>query len=269
MRDALTRLALATGTYRPARLAYEAWRRPRIGRDRQLLRQRLSPWVRPGDLAFDVGAHLGRFTQALHDLGARVVAVEPNPATARELRGLHGPDRDDFTLVHAGIGDAPGTAELRINARRHSMCTLSTEFIAQTRAHAAWAADDPWDRRLEVAVTTLDAIIAKHGLPRLIKLDVEGFELPALCGLSATPELVCFEYRARMAQAGGDCVRRLAELGGYRFNVVGTDDSFLTDAWLEPGEALALLSGDERATRPSHVDVFAWRAAVGERRVAA
>ena len=48
-------------------------------------------FVGPGDLAFDIGAHLGDRVQAWTDLGARVVAVEPQSApdggAAAALRG--------------------------------------------------------------------------------------------------------------------------------------------------------------------------------------
>ena len=47
-------------------------------------------FVRPGDLVFDVGAHVGDRLASFARLGARVVALEPQPALARVLRLLHG-----------------------------------------------------------------------------------------------------------------------------------------------------------------------------------
>jgi hypothetical protein len=42
-------------------------------------------FLKPGDLAFDIGAHVGDRTAAFRRLGARAVAVEPQPPLARAL----------------------------------------------------------------------------------------------------------------------------------------------------------------------------------------
>ena len=51
-------------------------------------------FVRPGDLVFDIGAHVGDRVASFRRLGARVVAVEPQPAMVRALRLLYGRDAD-------------------------------------------------------------------------------------------------------------------------------------------------------------------------------
>ncbi|MEM7683089.1 MAG: FkbM family methyltransferase [Planctomycetota bacterium] len=261
LREALVRTTLALGVYRPVRLAYEkAWRRELVREQRALL-ERLGPWIEPGDLVFDIGAHMGRFALAARRLGARVVAVEPNPATARELRGLHGPDRDLFRLVQAAVGSEAGHADLQINAHRHSMCTLSDRFVEQTRKHAAWAADDRWDNTVRVPVVTLDRLVSEHGTPKLLKLDVEGFELAALQGLSTAPDVVCFEARPYMAEDAVGCVQKLETLGGYGFDFIGADDRRTLNDWVTPGAMIRALQEDERATSASHIDVLAVRRA--------
>jgi hypothetical protein len=49
-------------------------------------------FVRPGDLVFDIGAHVGDRVAAFRRLGARIVAVEPQPALALTLNMLYGRD---------------------------------------------------------------------------------------------------------------------------------------------------------------------------------
>jgi FkbM family methyltransferase len=86
----LKRLVLASGLYRPARLLHRAINREermQFRAGRALYRQ----FVRPGELCFDIGAYIGTKTEILLSLGARVVAVEPQPDLAREVtaRGRH------------------------------------------------------------------------------------------------------------------------------------------------------------------------------------
>src|SRR6266704_2426115 len=50
-------------------------------------------FIAPGDLVFDVGAHVGDRVAAFRRLGARVVAVEPQPLLVKTLKLLYGRDR--------------------------------------------------------------------------------------------------------------------------------------------------------------------------------
>src|SRR5262245_44693094 len=65
-------------------------------------------FVRPGDLVFDVGAHVGDRIGVFRRLGARVVAVEPQPALVKTLRLIYGRDRA-VTIEPVAVGLSPGT----------------------------------------------------------------------------------------------------------------------------------------------------------------
>jgi hypothetical protein len=80
-------------------------------------------------------------------------------------------------------------------------------------------------------VTTLDALIARHGMPTFIKIDVEGFEEEALAGLARPPRALSFEFTTIQRDVAAACLTRCAALGYARYNAM-------------LGESHALLHGD-------------------------
>lgn len=222
------------------------------------LRRLYGRFVRPGDLAFDVGAHAGNRTRALRALGARVVAVEPQPDFQLLLRWLFGRD-GGVTLEPRAVGAEPGRAELAISARHPTVTTLATKWREARSGDADFAAVS-WDRRLPVEVTTLDALIARHGVPAFVKIDVEGHEAEVLAGLGRPVAAVSFEYLPRALDGVAACIARLRRLGDYRYNW-SPGETFALGApeWLDAESLLRALRGPE-AQRVSG-DVYAQRAA--------
>ena len=173
-------------------------------------------FVPPGTLSFDIGAHLGSRCRAFLDLGARVIALEPQPRCADYLRKRWDGERR-FTLLPKAIGAQPGRATLQINRLNPTISTLAP--VAWRTAMAAAAAQrEHWDHRVEVEVTTLDRLIEAYGVPDFCKIDVEGFEEQALAGLSHPLPALSFEFISFDTAGALACLRRLTALGAYRFN---------------------------------------------------
>ena len=64
-------------------------------------------FLQPGDLAFDIGAHVGNRVRVFRRIGARVIAVEPQPDFVALLRKLYG--RDSGVMIEAsGVAAGPG-----------------------------------------------------------------------------------------------------------------------------------------------------------------
>lgn len=174
-------------------------------------------FVRPGDLVFDVGAHVGDRVAAFRRLGARVVALEPQPGPARALRLLHGRDAD-VTLVAAAAGDAPGEVVFHLNSANPTVSSASAEFVAGAAGAPGWEGQ-VWDRAITVPATTLDRLVAEHGRPAFVKIDVEGFEDRVLAGLSTPLPALSFEFTTIAREAALRCLDRLSALGAYGFDV--------------------------------------------------
>lgn len=220
---------------------------------RHWARRRLySDFIGPGDLCFDIGAHAGNHVACWLDLGARVVAIEPQPRFMQLLRRFYEKNQA-VTLVEAAVGATPGQASLHISRATPTVTTLSSEWIALV-GHTASFRKVTWDSTLEVPVTTLDALIARHGCPAFCKIDVEGLEAAALAGLSQPIPMLSFEYVPAAPDAARACLDRLAELGDYRFNLsVGESQSFRFDDWVEAENLRAWLAALHQNDRSGDV----------------
>lgn len=174
-------------------------------------------FLKAGDLAFDIGSHVGDRISSFRRLGARVVALEPQPGPARAIRLIHGRD-PSVTLVEAACGDGEGSVTLRINSANPTVSTASEAFVGAAKGADGWA-EQVWDREITVPCTTLDALILRHGLPALAKIDVEGFEAHVLAGLTKAIPVISFEFTTIQREVAEACLAILETLGPYRFNV--------------------------------------------------
>ena len=175
----------------------------------------LAATLRPGDVAFDVGANHGMVTlqaAALVGTGGRVHSVEPNPQCLARLREQmelnHLPQ---VTLHQAALSDTPGTLRLTVPRGVTGQGTLGEMPAARDV--------DAYD----VVVTTGDALAGSAGGPvKLIKVDVEGFELRALRGFADTlatdrPALITEVVTGYLARAGDTSADLKAFLQGFGY----------------------------------------------------
>ena len=142
-----------------------------------------------GDLCFDVGANMGNRIEVLLSLGCRVVAVEPQPECCKYLKRKFG---DRIQLVQKGLGPKEEIRSLHISDA-HTVSSFSDDWIESVQKSKRFG-PVRWGRSTPVEMTTLDQLIHKFGVPKFIKIDVEGFELEVLKGLSVLVRYISFEY---------------------------------------------------------------------------
>lgn len=224
--------------FRTARGVLRSLRIYRGGRERAATMDRFyAAFIGRGDLAFDIGAHVGDRVACFRRLGARVVALEPQPALARSLRLLFALDRN-VVVEQAAIAREAGTVELMINIDNPTVSTASADFIRAAEGATGWR-EQRWTKSIRVDATTLDALIARHGRPGFIKIDVEGFEAEALAGLTQPPAALSFEFTTIQRDVAFDAIDRCRTLGYMRFNAaLGESQTFVRDEWM-PADQLA------------------------------
>jgi FkbM family methyltransferase len=173
-------------------------------------------FVSQGDLVFDIGAHVGDRVAAFRRLGARVIAVEPQPALAFTLNMFHGRD-PSVILERVAVGRTAGEVRLMLNTDNPTVSTASDAFVHAARDAAGWEGQR-WDASIRVPMTTLDELLGRHGRPAFIKIDVEGFEEEALLGLTQPVKALSFEFTTIQREVARACIHRCAALGFARYN---------------------------------------------------
>ena len=193
-----------------------------------------------GDLAFDIGAHVGSRVRAWRRLGARVVAVEPQPDCLRVLRLLFGRN-PAVRIVPEAVGAQAGWAELAVSTATPTVSSMAPGWIQEVTRDRRFARVH-WDRSVRVRVTTLDALIARHGMPAFCKIDVEGFEVVVLSGLSRPLPALSFEYLPQAHEDGMAVLDLVDKLGNYRYNYSPIETMrFASPEWLDRAGLIRLL----------------------------
>lgn len=137
-----------------------------------VLREKLS-------MVVDIGANRGQFALAARGIsGARVVSFEPIPEVAGIYEKVMAGD-DGARLFRAAIGETSGRVPIHLSARDDSSSLL--EIGEAQSAHFPGTQEVGI---LEVEVAPLDSFLSADDIvaPAMLKLDVQGFELPALKG---------------------------------------------------------------------------------------
>jgi FkbM family methyltransferase len=155
--------------------------------------------LRPGDTFVDIGANQGMISllaSRLVGTSGKVVAFEPNPAPRAKFEATLARNAISNVVLHpVGLGDAAAVLELRVPRMNSGEGSFGVPDYNEADMETIPCQVLPGDELLG-AVT-----------PRLIKIDVEGYELHVLRGLEATlararPFLITELISKHLANAG-------------------------------------------------------------------
>ena len=147
--------------------------------------------LRPGQTFCDIGANIGYFSMLAAQLGAHVIAFEPQPLCASAFRRNANLNNLNITLHEIALSNEPGQMNLYLEGDQNT-------GAASFRIRDGVA--------ISVPVKRLDDILTVK--PHLMKIDIEGAEVLALRGAKQTlsgagrPFVICEVSECSLRQLG-------------------------------------------------------------------
>lgn len=167
------------------------------------------------DIVFDVGANVGQRAQIFSQLCRQVIAIEPQAECVRHLRSRFMFSKN-VLIEQVALGEQEGEAVI-CESDSHTISSMSPRFIEAVGK--ARFKESSWKRTMTVEVKTLDQLIGKHGSPKFIKIDVEGYEANVLAGLTQAVPYISFEFTPELMDEAEKCVAKLEAISDrYLYN---------------------------------------------------
>jgi FkbM family methyltransferase len=204
-------------------------------------------FLKRGDVYFDVGANHGnRISPIINNIrggGGKIVAVEPQAVWAAFLKKKFG---DKIFIVTKGLGEREGVMAMAIS-NDSRLSSFSTEWVEANKQSGRFIPmGAEWNETRVIKMTTLDRLIEEFGVPRFIKIDVEGYELEVLKGLTQPVEVISFEYTTpERTQQCIACIERIRDISNNKILCnysIAESMEWALPKWLSSEEMIAQIA---------------------------
>jgi FkbM family methyltransferase len=204
--------------------------------------------LKRGDVYFDVGANIGnRISPIIGTLRkgkGKIVAIEPQAECVAVLKKKFG---SKIVIIPKGCGEHEGEQAMAISNDDNRLSSFAAGWIEATGESGRFASmTTGWNEKRTIKMTTLDRLIEEFGTPRFIKIDVEGYELEVLKGLTQPVEMISFEYTTpESTEQCIECIKRINDIsqGKILCNYsVGESMEWALPEWLSFKEMIAQIA---------------------------
>ena len=173
-------------------------------------------------LFFDIGANIGRWALANKGDGVRIICVEASPSTYATLCNNV---RHESTIVplHYAVTSTSDTSVTFYHCNTaNTLSTLDRDWLSSPDSR--FGSMRGAISECTVPAISLDALIQMHGVPDLLKIDVEGAENIVIQSLTQLVPSLCFEWASEWKDKNIECLEHLRALGFTRFALQHEDN---------------------------------------------
>ena len=189
-------------------------------------------FFKDGDLVFDIGANIGDRTEIYKELGARVIAIEPQIECVKQLKRRYKND-SNVIIVNKAVDVSGGTRTINICSTEPKISTMSEEWKSNSR----FSNNYKWDKTQIVETVSFDNLIEEYGMPAFVKIDVEGYELNVIKGLTKPVQAMSLEFTQEKFNNTVECIELMSKISTYKFNVsLGESMLLENNVWLTKDE---------------------------------
>ena len=205
--------------------------------------------INKGDLYFDIGAHLGEKSKPFIEKKIRTIMVEPLPACVKSLKKLYCKN-SIVKIIPKGLGSKNTKKILSINKQMPTTSTFAKHWKSGRFSNLTWSG------KTQIQITTLDNLIKKFGNPQYIKIDVEGYELNVLKGLTKKSGIISFEMTSEFFSDAIKCLNYLKKLSYNSFTFsIGEQKKFFSD-WSDYKTIINLIKKEIKKDKLFWADIY-------------
>jgi FkbM family methyltransferase len=167
---------------------------------------------------FDIGANVGMWAKANIHKCDKIIAIEASPITFGILKNNCNDDK--IILLNYAVCNNNGEDIIFYHANCHVLSTINKEWLTSetSRFH-----NQPYTQ-ITCKTITIDNLIKTYGLPKLIKIDVEGGEYECISSLTQKVDTLCFEWASETNSITLKCIDYLYNLGFTKYYLQNGDN---------------------------------------------
>jgi FkbM family methyltransferase len=189
-------------------------------------------------LCFDIGSNIGKKAELFLSLGAKVLCIEPQLNCVNILNEKF-KNNENVKILNIALGEKIDKLDIFISDS-DTVSTMSKDFIEKTSMERF--KHIIWNKTEKVNVDTLDNLILLYGMPDFCKIDVEGYEVEVLKGLTKKVRYISVEFTPEIKEKTFDCIHILNNIGEYEYNYSeGESHLFTFSNWISSEEMIDFL----------------------------